>query len=117
MIQARSLLAQCFAYLHTMGQFSSFVTCPLVIDSPLQQDQDQDKVNAKTIFDFIFKHTLPGQQLIVGTVSLPGVDQSALPADIEQIALESKYGLLVTEQYDEVFGAIDSMHQETLAAT
>ena len=110
----RSLLAQCFAYLHTMGKFGSFVTCPLVIDSPLQQDQD--KVNAKTIFDFIFSHTLPGQQLIVGTVSLPGIDQSALPAGTQQISLEGKYGLLLSDQYDEVFGELDAMHQDTLAS-
>lgn len=110
----RSLLAQAFAYLHTMKKFNTCVTCPLIIDSPLQQEQD--KVNAKTIFDFIFKHTLSGQQLIVGTVSLPGVDQAELPADTKQILLESKYGLLLSDQYEEVFGELDAMHQEMLTA-
>lgn len=109
----RSLLAQHFAYLHTMKKFASFVTCPLIIDSPLQQDQD--KVNAKTIFDFIFGHVLAGQQLIVGTVSLPGVDHKALPADTRRIPLEGKYGLLLADEYADVSGSLEAMHQATLA--
>src|SRR5260221_13112519 len=63
----RSLLAQYIAFLHTMDKFNDFVVCPLVIDSPKQQEQDAD--NERAIFDFIFKRRLKAQQLILGTVS------------------------------------------------
>lgn len=110
----RSLLAQCMAFLHTMKKFNDPTLCPLIIDSPLQQDQDKD--NAETIFRFIFSKTLSGQQLILGTVSLPGVPESAIPKDSHSIELKGKYGLLIDEDYDVVSNEIDEMHELTLAS-
>lgn len=110
----RSLLAQCMAFLHTMEKFNQFILCPLIIDSPLQQDQDKD--NAETIFRFIFSRTLPGQQLILGTVSLPGVPDDAIPDNTRSIELTGKYGLLIDSDYEIVLREIGEMHEITLAS-
>ncbi|BAQ16620.1 putative phage protein [Methyloceanibacter caenitepidi] len=110
----RSLLAQCMAFLHTMEKFNHFTLCPLIIDSPLQQDQDKD--NAETIFRFIFSRTLPGQQLILGTVALPGVPDDAIPGDTRNIELTGKYGLLIDSDYATVSSEIGEMHEITLGS-
>lgn len=109
----RSLLAQYVAFLHVMQKFSEFVLCPFVIDSPLQQEQDNTNENA--IFDFIFKRTLTSQQLILGTVSLSGVSKDVIPENIHEIALDTKYGLLRADHYSDVSDQIGEMHRLTLA--
>ena len=109
----RSLLAQYLAFLQTMKKFNEFVVCPLVIDSPRQQEQD--KTNEKAIFDFIFGRRLPDQQLILGTVSLADLPADVIPEEAHSIGLEGKYGLLRADQYADVSDEIGNMHKTTLA--
>jgi predicted nucleic acid-binding Zn-ribbon protein len=109
----RSPLAQYIAFLHTMAKFNPPIVCPLVLDSPLQQEQDDANVDA--IFKFIFAHILSGQQLIMGTLSIENVSSAVLPASTKEIKLEHEYGLLRKAQYADVLAQINNMHELTLA--
>jgi len=106
----RSLLAQYISLLHTMKKFNSFVHCPLIIDSPLQQEQDES--NASAIFNFIFSSLLSDQQLILGTLR---IEDEALDDAVNVIEFKDKYGLLNAEQYEEVYAKVAPLHEETLS--
>ncbi len=108
----RALLAQYISFLHTMEKFNSFVRCPLIIDTPLQQDQD--KLNTGAIFDFIFSSVLDEQQLILGTV---GYGDAKISDDINVIELKTPYGLLRSEQYQDVYDEVAPLHKETLTVS
>ena len=110
----RSLLAQCFAFLQTMAKFNPSIRCPMVLDSPLQQEQDQQNIEA--IFKFIFSHVLPGQQLILGTLSLDGIADDVIPDGAKTIHLTDELQLLQKTQYAAVLHRIGKMHEKTLAA-
>jgi len=111
----RALLAQYFALLNTMSQFNTFTHCPLLIDSPFQQEQDA--TNRRAILDFIVSRKLLDQQMILATIS---VDEfSALPtlATATRCVLDSKLSVLRKDRYEEVLGAIGQMHEVSLAST
>ncbi len=110
----RSLLAQYFAFLQTMAKFNPSIACPLVLDSPLQQEQDKGNVGA--IFRFVFSRVLPGQQLILGTLTVDGVPGDVIPADAKRIHLTDELHLLQKTQYAAVMARIGKMHEQTLAA-
>jgi hypothetical protein len=107
-------LAQHFSYLHTMGSFNPTTVCPLVIDSPLQQEQDRHNIGA--IFGFIFSRVLQGQQLILGTLHFDEVPSEIIPKDAKRIHLTSELHLLQGDQYADVYDRIGAMHEQTLAA-
>ncbi len=107
----RSLLAQYISFLHTMKKYNSFVVCPLVIDSPIQQEQDS--VNAEAIFSFIFSGLLDKQQLILGTLK-DYFKKSTVKNDFNIIELDAKYGLLSSNEYDDVFADLSPMHEAAL---
>lgn len=109
----RSLLARYFSLLHTMAHFNTFIICPAVIDSPLQQEQDDN--NSEAIFSFISNSLLPNQQLILGTLS----NDNFLPEEMDEtkanvIRLSEKYSLLQSEEFDSVLETIGQMHSLTL---
>jgi hypothetical protein len=108
----RSLLAQYFAFLHTMAKFNPAVACPLVLDSPLQQEQDTD--NIKAIFKFILSKRLPQQQLILGTLTTAMMPSEIIPSDAKSIHLTEELHLLQPGAYREVFDKIEKLHRETL---
>jgi hypothetical protein len=110
----RSLLAQHFAFLHTMDKFNPSIACPLVLDSPFQQEQDSDNVGE--IFRFIFSRCLPHQQLILGTLTVDKAPDGVLPPDVKTIQLNEKLHLLQRAQYDDVMHRIGKLHAQTLAA-
>jgi hypothetical protein len=87
---------------------------PLVLDSPLQQEQDKDNIGA--IFKFIFSRALPGQQLILGTLTVDSAPEGILPADANRIHLADELHLLQKTQYADVMDRIGKMHELTLAA-
>jgi hypothetical protein len=91
----RALLAYYYAYAHTVAKFSSAITAPLVIDSPVQQDQDP--ANAKRMIQFAVENVPSGMQLILGSVSLHGAQYSGT-----QLVLEDERRLLRPEEYDEL---------------
>ncbi len=110
----RSLLAQCFSFLCTMRTFNPMISCPLVLDSPLQQEQDNTNVDA--IFKFIFSRLLPRQQLILSTLTVDIASDGVVPKKAKRIELPEKYGLLQKNQYSDVLARLDRMHETTLAA-
>ncbi len=96
----RALLAYYYAFLHTMHSLSGRVDLPIVLDSPLQQDQDTD--NAARVIDFALNGAPPGSQVILASVSLHEVSHSGLsiitndenrlldPSEFEPVASELK---------------------------
>ena len=50
----RALLAYYFSFLNVMDKYSTSTFCPIVIDSPNQQEQDGE--NRKAIMSFITKN-------------------------------------------------------------
>jgi len=110
----RSLLAQYFAFLHTMQKYNHFIRCPLIIDSPFQQEQDE--TNKTAIMDFILAKRLEGQQLIVATVSIDEFGDNEELEDVTTHEFTDKLSLLSTAQFAEVKDAIEDMHNQTLAS-
>ena len=78
----RSLLAQIFALLHTMDKFNKAIVCPMVLDSPLQQEQDPENIAA--IFRFIFSKIVAGQQLVLGTLTVKDLPKGIVPAGLSK---------------------------------
>jgi curved DNA-binding protein CbpA len=111
----RALLAQYFAFLSTMNQFNSYVLCPMLIDSPFQQEQDP--TNRAAILDFIVSKKLPDQQMVLATVS---VEEFADNAELDKATrheLDNKLSVLKKESYDSILAEIEYMHSETLSST
>lgn len=110
----RALLAQYFALLHTMMKFGGTKVCPLIIDSPQQQEQDTSNVGA--IFKFIFSKALDGQQIILGTISTEAVPDETIPEDANRIVLSNeKYSVLRRDQFFEAIADVGEMHELLLA--
>lgn len=93
--QPRALLAYYYAFAHTVREYSSALTAPLVIDSPVQQDQDP--ANAERIMQFAVDNVPDGMQLILGSVRLHNASYGG-----EQIELVDKRRLLRAEEFDAV---------------
>lgn len=91
----RLLLAYNYAVLHTINEFSTSCFCPIVVDTPLQQDPDPE--NAKRMINFAINQRPAESQLILATGSLHGVD-----FDGQQIHPNAKEKLLSEEQYEVV---------------
>ncbi|WP_018316490.1 hypothetical protein [Bradyrhizobium sp. WSM2793] len=90
----RALLAYYLAFIHTMRSSDSPL-CPLIIDTPVQQDQDS--VNAARMIEACLTGAPAGTQVILGTVGLHGVAYEG-----HTIRTETKYRLLSRNDYDEV---------------
>jgi hypothetical protein len=95
----RALLAYYYAFVHTMRGTSASALCTLVVDTPVQQDQDPE--NAARIIQFALGQVPQDMQMILGTVSLHGVDY-----DGYVIKTENKYRLLSKDAYEQVSGAM-----------
>lgn len=67
----RALLAYGFSILTVMRESTSSAYCPIVIDSPIQQEQDQD--NHERIITFIKENQPENSQLIMAVVDTKGV--------------------------------------------
>lgn len=104
----RALLAYYYAFLHTMQNSSHNVACPIILDSPLQQDQDAE--NAARMIDFALKNVPPGGQLILGTVKLHGVAHTG-----RLIETDKPYHLLSPDEYDAVRTEMAPLFQQMLA--
>lgn len=90
----RALLAYQFAILHTINEFSSSTFCPIVIDSPNQQDQDE--VNWARIRNFIKDRTPEMGQLILGLV-----DDGETQFGGNVYEFDKKYHVLRDEQFED----------------
>lgn len=91
----RALLAYYYAFIHTMHRYSTSAFCPIVVDTPVQQDQD--KTNAARMISFCLSETPKDAQLILGTVSLHDVKY-----DGHVIRTDEKNKLLKANLFEEV---------------
>jgi hypothetical protein len=78
-----------------MRRYSTSVFCPIVVDTPVQQDQDA--TNAARMISFCLSETPKNSQLILGTVSLHG-----LKYDGHVVETDTKNKLLKTALFGEV---------------
>jgi energy-coupling factor transporter ATP-binding protein EcfA2 len=76
-------------------EYSSALSAPLVIDSPVQQDQDP--ANAERIMQFAVDNVPDGMQLILGSVRLHNASYAG-----KRIELVDKRRLLRAEEFDAV---------------
>lgn len=95
----RAVLTYRWAIMQLVHEYSSAVFCPIVVDSPYQQDQDPTS-RAKMLS--LMSDELPGDVQLV----LSLVDPSGLKLDGEFIHLPSKYNVLRAEEFDEVAAII-----------
>ncbi len=91
----RLLLAYNYAVLHTIHEFSTSCFCPIVVDTPLQQDPDPK--NAEKMIRFAINDRPKGSQLVLATGSMQGVEFSG-----REINPEAKEQLLRADQYEAV---------------
>jgi hypothetical protein len=91
----RALLAYYYSILHLMRENSTAAFCPIVIDSPNQQDQDL--ANLKKMLYFIRDKRPKNSQIVLGLVDDCGVD-----FDGDVIELTDKYHLLQTHDYSDI---------------
>lgn len=96
----RALLAYYYSLLDVIHAYSQAAFCPIIIDSPNQQEQDSDNLNR--IMKFILERRPAETQLILGLVELGDVDIT----EGKIIALNKKYGLLQEEEYLDVSNEI-----------
>ncbi|MEK6480911.1 hypothetical protein WJR50_25440 [Catalinimonas sp. 4WD22] len=91
----RALIAYYFTFFHLMKKYSTSTYCPLVIDSPNQQDQDIEHIDK--IMGFINNNQPEGSQMVLGLAETFGED-----FDCKVIELREKYSLLQKSEYEEV---------------
>lgn len=91
----RALIAYYFSFFHLMKKYSSSTYCPLIIDSPNQQDQDIEHIDK--IMSFINNNQPADTQMILGIAETYGEDFNC-----KVIELKEKYSLLQKNEYDEV---------------
>jgi hypothetical protein len=91
--QPRALLAYYFSILQVIRSFSSSSTiCPIVIDSPNQQDQDSE--NLRTMLEFIRDNRPQNTQLILAVAEDLGVT-----FDGATINLQTRNSVLDEKEY------------------
>lgn len=106
-VHPRAVLSYVLAFVSTCFEHSTAITAPVVLDSPLQQDQDP--VNAKRIFSTIEAQRPENAQFIVGSVSLNGYEMKG-----KVIELLNERKLLQPQIYAEVSTIIDEFRSQML---
>jgi len=104
----RSLLAYFMSILHTIDQYGSSAMCPVVIDEPDQQGQDD--LNMATALKFIRDYRPPDSQLILGIV-----DDRGVKFEGETVRLVDKRRLLQTQQYDAALARVKPFLDQSLS--
>jgi hypothetical protein len=97
----RALLAYYYAFLHTSATFSSSAFCPIVIDAPNQQGQDEEHMPA--IMRFLVKEPPKESQVVLAAENLFGLHGDDV--DIIDVG-EAKNQVL---RRDEFKGVMDAM--------
>jgi hypothetical protein len=91
--QPRAVLAYGFSILQLMHKRASSAFCPIIIDSPIQQEQDT--TNHHKILNFIKNNQPEGSQLILGVFDTKNVDFGG-----EVITLTEKRHVLREDEYN-----------------
>lgn len=89
----RAMLAYFFAILHTVHRFSTAVFCPIVVDSP--QQQEQDKNNLLAMLELIRDNRPKDSQLLLAVVDDMGVEFGGRRLDFG-----TSKGLLQQSEYE-----------------
>jgi uncharacterized Zn finger protein (UPF0148 family) len=105
----RALLAYYYSNLHLMQDHSTAAFCPVIIDSPNQQDQDL--VNLKKMLHFIRDQRPKDSQIVLGLV-----DDCGVGFDGEVIELIDKYHLLQTRNYADIADDVRDLLNKARAA-
>lgn len=93
--KARKILAYNYAVLHTIQKYSTALFAPIVIDTPNQNEQDQDNINA--MIKFAFENRPKNTQFVLGAVYLHEYDYQGY-----SIIPTEKDSFLQKSQFDEV---------------
>lgn len=104
-VHPRAVLSYILAFVSTCFKHTTAITAPVILDSPLQQDQDP--INAKRIFSTIETQRPESSQFIVGSVSLNGYEMGG-----KTIELTNERKLLQPNQYSEVSALIDRFRSQ-----
>jgi len=104
----RALLAYYFSILNVTAEFSTSTFCPIVIDSPNQQGQDQESI--RTMLQFMRERRPQGSQMILAIEEPWNVDFGG-----SVIELTDKYHLPRTGEYDEVAAVVTSLLSQALS--
>jgi hypothetical protein len=104
----RALLAFYFAIIKTIEKYSTTTRCPIVVDSPNQQDQDPE--NWKRMLEFMRDQRPAEAQMIVGLVDDMGI---SLGGDV--IELTDERQLLQTDQFEAVAAELRPYQDKALA--
>jgi len=91
----RGIIAYYYAFLHTARKYTSSAFCPIVIDAPNQQGED----DMEKIMRFIIDERPPDSQVIVATEDLFGLTEA--DATIVHVGKRANQ-LLDEDRYDEV---------------
>ena len=91
--QPRALLAYYYSMLYTMKKYCSCNFSPVVVDAPIQQEQD--KKNRQNILVFFDRKSSNWDQTILGVVELYDVKVEG-----QIITLHNKYSLLNAESFE-----------------
>lgn len=89
----RALLAYYYSILNVMKTYSTATYCPIIIDSPNQQDQSHE--NLAKMMKMIFEEKPKDSQLILGLVELGDYQFEG-----EIINLDEKHSFLKKSEYD-----------------
>jgi len=103
----RAILAYYFSLLKVMNEYSTSTFCPIIIDSPNQQDQDPKHL--RQIYDFILDNQPKDTQLIIGLV-----DFGDRTIDGSVVEVSEPYHLLQKSDYDEVAEEIRELFSKAL---
>ena len=101
--QPRLLLSYILALAGTIHKFTTSFTAPLVIDSPVQQEQD--RTNAPAIIEVVTSKRPNRGQTIVGTISLHGNQLE----DSDTIVFTDKQSVLQASEYEAVYQRISPL--------
>ena len=104
----RALLAYYFSIIYLLKTYAASTFCPLVIDSPNQQDQDL--ANLKKMLQFINNNRPFGSQCILGLVDDCGVDFGG-----RVLHLTEKYSVLQSENYEELSTEAKGLMRKSMA--
>lgn len=91
----RALLAYYYAILRTINAYSTSTYCPIIMDSPRQQDLDEG--NWEQMLEFIRDNQPEDSQLIISLVDDAGVALGG-----KEVILENKWSLLQGDQFEEI---------------
>lgn len=104
----RALLAYYFSILNLIEEFSTSTMCPIVIDSPNQQGQDQESIRA--MLQFMRDRRPRGAQMILAVE-----EESGVSFEGSVVELSDKHSLLRTSEYDDVDAVITPLLTRALS--